>query len=196
MPDSTLQLILASQSPYRLELLRRLRLDPVALPADIDESPTPAEEPAKLATRLAAGKARKIATLHPDALVIGADQVAALGATPLGKPGGRARAIEQLEACSGQTVIFYTAVTVLRLSNGFAEQHTDLTRVQFRKLTSAEIAAYVDADEPYDCAGSFRSEGLGAALFESIENRDPAAIIGLPLIWLAGALGRGGVALL
>jgi septum formation protein len=176
--------------------LQRLTNAFECLPADIDEQPREGETPARLAARLAAEKAEKLAAQHPGAIVVGSDQVAALGDSALGKPGTPERAAEQLAACAGREVVFYTAVAVIRTDPGFREQHTDITRVQFRNLTAPEINAYLTADQPWDCAGSFRSEGLGAVLFESIHNRDPAAIIGLPLIWLAGSLRRAGLQLL
>lgn len=196
MQDSSARLILASRSPYRKALLERLTERFESLPADIDESRRPAEPPPALAARLAVGKAQVLAEQRREALVIGSDQVAALDDTVLSKPGGHERAAQQLTACSGHTVTFYTAVALLCTASGLCEQHTDVTRVNFRTLSRAEIDAYLEADQPWDCAGSFRAEGRGSILFESIDNRDPAAIIGLPLIWLAGALTRAGLKLL
>jgi septum formation protein len=166
------------------------------MPADIDEQRRDGEPPARLAARLAVEKAAKLAARHPAAVVIGSDQVAAVDDEVLGKPGTPERAARQLAACAGREVVFYTGVTVICAAAGFSEEHTDTTRVQFRDLSSAEIAAYLAADQPWDCAGSFRAEGLGAVLFEHIDNRDPTAIIGLPLIWLAGSLRRAGIKLL
>ena len=186
-------LILGSSSPYRRELLQRLTTGFQTESPDIDETPLTGEAPADLAIRLAAAKAAVVAAKHPDSLVIASDQVASLDGRPLGKPGNRANAIRQLTDCSGQTVVFYTAVEVIRASDGFRDAWVDETRVQFRDLTAVEIGAYVDRDEPFNCAGSFRSEGLGAALFTRIENQDPTALIGLPLIRLAASLTAAGL---
>jgi len=196
MQTLTPPLILASRSPYRRQLLERLTGIFECAPADIDEQPRTGEHPATLAARLATEKALKLAAEQPAAVVVGSDQVAALGDRALGKPGTPDRAAQQLAACAGREVMFYTAVTVICTTSGFREEHTDTTRVQFRQLTANEIEAYLAADQPWDCAGSFRSEGLGAVLFEAIDNRDPSAIIGLPLIWLAGSLTRAGIKLL
>jgi septum formation protein len=190
------RLILASGSAYRRDLLTRITRDfDILIPA-IDESPAAGEMPGDLALRLARMKAAAIAGLHTRATVIGSDQVAALGSRLLSKPGNEAAAIQQLLACSGQKVRFFTAVCVLNRQKQFDEAHTDITTVSFRDLSAAEIEAYVRADKPLDCAGSFRAEGLGVALFEAIENRDPTAIIGLPLIWLSGCLQRSGIPIL
>ena len=193
MSNTPPQLILASQSAYRRELLSRLSGDFSACPADIDETPADGEKPADLAARLAAGKAAAIAEQHPEALIIGSDQVAALGDRPLGKPGTPAKAAAQLAACSGNAVIFYTAVAVICRSSGFSATHTDVTTVRFRELSSAEIEAYLQLDQPWDCAGSFKSEAHGSLLFEAIENTDPTALIGLPLIWLGNCLREAGL---
>ncbi len=194
MPDSPNSLILASASPYRRELLERIVPKFEVRAADIDESRQADESPAQLAARLAAAKAAAVAATHPAALVIGSDQVAALGDQALGKPGDAATAARQLAACSGQQVIFHTAVSLT--GPDFAEHHVDITTVTFRSLDAGEIDSYLQRDKPWDCAGSFRSEGLGAVLFKSIESRDPNAIVGLPLIWLAGSLRRAGWQLL
>jgi septum formation protein len=186
------QLILASGSPYRAELLQRIRADFEAIPADVNESDLPDEAPAALAQRLARAKAQEIAGIHPAATIIGSDQVAALGTTILSKPGDHATAVRQLTAAASNEVVFYTAVHVCNRSREFTEDYLDTTRVRFRQLTAAEIESYVSADQPFDCAGSFRSEGLGITLFESLECNDPTALIGLPLIWLADCLRRAG----
>ncbi|MBT8422281.1 MAG: septum formation protein Maf [Gammaproteobacteria bacterium] len=193
MSNTPPTLILASQSAYRRELLSRLCEDFQACPAGIDETPLSGENPAELAARLAAGKAGKIARDHPDALIVGSDQVAALGDRLLGKPGTPAKAAAQLADCSGNAVVFYTAVSVLCLNSGFSAAHTDITRVRFRQLTAAEIDAYLKLDEPWDCAGSFKSEAHGSLLFEAIENTDPTGLIGLPLIWLGNCLREAGL---
>ena len=194
MPDSPRHLILASASPYRRELLKRIVPEFEVCAAAIDESRHADETPAELARRLAHAKAATVSGSHPGALVIGSDQVAALGDQALGKPGNAANAARQLAACSGQQVIFYTAVTVG--GPDFAEQHLDITTVTFRSLNATEIEHYLERDKPWDCAGSFRSEGLGAVLFESVSTQDPSAIVGLPLIWVAGSLRRAGWELL
>jgi septum formation protein len=195
-PDNQPELILASGSAYRRDLLNRINIEFESLSPAINEASLDGESPADLALRLAQAKAEKIAQLNPAAIVIGSDQVAALGEQWLGKPGNHDTAIRQLAMCSGKTVIFHTAVCVRHVEADFAETHVDLTRVNFRELSAAEIEAYVSADKPWDCAGSFKSEGLGAALFESIENQDPSAIIGLPMIWLIASLRRAGVSVL
>lgn len=190
------RLILASGSPYRRDLLARITRDFDVQPPAIDERSVTDEKPADLALRLARMKATAVARLRTRATVIGSDQVAALGSRILGKPGDEATAIQQLLICSGQQVHFFTSVCVLNMQKEFDEAHTDITTVSFRKLTAREIEAYIKADKPLDCAGSFRAEGLGVALFEAIENKDPTAIIGLPLIWLAGCLQRSGIPIL
>lgn len=183
-------LVLASTSPYRRELLARLRLDFEVARPEVDETPGPGEPPSQLAARLAAAKAAAIAALRPGAWVIGSDQVADLDGRPLGKAGGREAAIDQLRAMSGRTVVFRTAVCVMRGSQSLAAD--DATAVRFRALSDAEIARYVDAEQPFDCAGSFKSEGLGIALFDAIETRDPTALVGLPLIATARLLREAG----
>jgi septum formation protein len=179
---------LASGSRYRRELLARLRLPFAVHSPEIDETPLPAEPPATLARRLALAKARAVAALHPAALVLGSDQVCALGDAPLGKPGDAAAQIAQLERLSGQTVIFHTAVALVGLQAGLWQQHLDATRCVFRRLSSRDIEEYVAAEPAYDCAGGFKCEGLGISLLERMESLDPTAIIGLPMIWVADAL--------
>ena len=196
MPLFSKPLILASSSPYRRTLLERLTHDFTTAVPDIDEAGLPQEPPDALALRLACEKAAVISILNPAAVVIGSDQVAALGTRALGKPGNHAIAASQLEQCSGKSVIFSTAVCIRSEAAGFEETHVDQTTVHFRKLSSATIDTYLNKDQPWDCAGSFRSEGLGAVLFESVENQDPTALIGLPLIWVAAALQRAGINLL
>lgn len=194
-----MRLVLASTSRYRRELLERLRLPFDVARPEVDETPFPGEAPAALAARLAEAKAAAIARLDPSAWVLGSDQVAELDDRPLGKPGGREAAIAQLSAMSGRTVAFHTGVCLLRgerLREGTASlAAADLTRVRFRRLGAAEIARYVDAEQPFDCAGSFKSEGLGIALFEAIESNDPTALVGLPLIATARLLRQAGFAL-
>ncbi len=185
-------LILASTSMYRRELMKRLRVAFECHAPHVAEDRLPGEQPAALAVRLAALKAAAVAAMHPSAVVIGADQVAANGTSILGKPGTVANAIRDLTAASGNVVNFYTAVTILR-PDGTRQDHLDLTRVQFRPLSATEIATYVQLDQPLDCAGSFRSEGLGVSLFERIDSHDPTALIGLPLIFVANALRISGL---
>ena len=183
-----LPLFLASSSKYRRELLERLRLPFACENPAIDEALRAQEAPRERAARLALAKARSIAERHPEALVIGSDQVCALGATILRKPGNASVNREQLLALSGQTAIFYTAVAVVGVQAGLWKQHVDETRCVFRRLTAEEIGAYIDAEQAFDCAGGFKVEGLGIGLLEKIEASDPTALIGLPLIWTASAL--------
>jgi len=185
------RLILASTSRYRRELLSRLGLPFETKAPDAPELAIEGEPPAAMAARLALAKARSIGT--PDALVIGSDQVASLDGQPLRKPGDPATALRQLEACQGRTVIFDTAVAVIDTRTGVALQHVDRTEVRFASLESAALYRYVQREQPLDCAGSFKAEGLGVALFERIDSSDPTALIGLPLIWLARALRELGV---
>jgi septum formation protein len=188
--------VLGSSSPYRRELLSRLRVQfEVDLP-HVDETPRAGEAPRALALRLAVDKARAVAARHPDAAVIGSDQVADLDGEPLGKPGTHERAVEQLKLMSGRVVIFQTAVAVICRASGFEQVDLAPVRVTFRKLSGEEIENYLRAEQPYDCAGSARSEGLGIALLESIENDDPSALVGLPLIRTARMLRAAGVRLL
>jgi septum formation protein len=190
------RIVLASQSPYRRELLGRLLPDFDVLAPQVDESRQPGEPPGELALRLARLKAAAGVRLSPGALVIGSDQVAALGDETLGKPGTSGRAVEQLLRCSGQLVEFHTAVCVAGPGDQPELTHTDTTRVRFRELTRLEAERYVAADEPLDCAGSFKAERRGVLLLTSIESQDPSAIQGLPLIWLGRALLDRGVPLL
>lgn len=194
MPTAAASLILASTSRYRRELLSRLGL-PFAVEAPlVDESPRPGEPPEALALRLAADKARAVSRRHPQALVIGSDQAATLdGTNAIGKPGGHERAREQLRAASGRTMDFHTALCVARASDGF-EQHASVrTRVRFRRLEDAEIERYLQLEQPWDCAGAARVEGLGIALLEAVEGDDPTALIGLPLIALTRMLRQAGL---
>ena len=188
--------VLGSTSRYRRELLERLRIPFTVSAPDVDETPLPGEAPQALARRLALAKARAVAALHPDAVVIGSDQVADLAGQPLGKPGEHARAVQQLQQMRGQTVIFQTALAVVCLASGYEQVDLAEVRVLFRDLSDAEIEAYLQAEQPYDCAGSAKSEGLGIALLESIDNDDPTALIGLPLIRTARMLRQAGVKLL
>lgn len=188
-------LILASTSPYRRELLARLGLAFEVARPEVDETPQFNEHPSVLAQRLAEAKSRSIGTLQTDAWVIGADQVAELNGQSLGKPGSFEPAADQLAAASGQRLLFHTGVTLYRHADRQILRMADVTAVQFRKLSNVEIERYLHAEQPYDCAGSFKAEGLGICLFESIESRDPTALIGLPLIALAEALRQVGFSL-
>lgn len=187
-------LVLASGSTYRRRLLERLGLPFVVDPADIDESPRPGETPAALATRLAREKALAVAGRHPQAWVIGSDQVADLDGLALGKPGDPERAAAQLRACSGRQVRFHTALALTR-ADGTVLEGSSCPVVTFRPLDDAEIARYLAADRPFDCAGSFKAEALGISLFESLASDDPTAIEGLPLIALCRLLRRAGIRL-
>jgi septum formation protein len=187
------ELILASTSRYRRELLERLRLPFRALSPETDETPLPGEPPAALAERLALAKAQALAAQFPDAVVIGADQVADVDGVALGKPGTHARAVEQLRAMSGRTIVFQTALAVVRASVGFAEVRRAPVAVRFRTLSDAEIEFYLRTEQPYDCAGSAKCETLGIALLDAIESDDPTALIGLPLIQTAALLRAAGL---
>ena len=188
--------VLGSTSRYRRELLARMNLPFEVAAPDVDETPQPGEAPRALALRLALAKARAVAARHPEAVVIGSDQVADLAGQPLGKPGTHERAVQQLRRMRGQSVVFQTALAVVCLATGFEQVDLAAVRVQFRDLTDSEIENYLLAEKPYDCAGSAKSEGLGIALLESIDNDDPTALVGLPLIRTARMLRAAGVKLL
>jgi septum formation protein len=189
-------LILASTSRYRRELLNRLRLPFDVLPPEVDETALPGETPRELAERLALEKARAVAARFPEAVVIGSDQVADLAGEALGKPGDHARATAQLRKMRGQTLIFQTAVAVVCQATGFVERDLAPVRVVFRDLSDAAIEQYLQAEQPYDCAGSAKSEGLGIALLSAIDSDDPTALVGLPLIRTCRMLRSAGVELL
>ena len=189
-------LILGSTSPYRRELLQRLRIPFQVISPGVDETPLSSESPRALAERLALVKARAVAAAFPHAVVIGADQVADLNGLPLGKPGNHERAVSQLRLMRGQTVIFQTAVAVVCLDSGFEQSELAAVAVRFRDLSDDEIENYLRAEQPYDCAGSAKSEGLGIALLESIDSDDPTALVGLPLIRTCKMIRAAGVALL
>ena len=189
------RLVLASTSRYRRKLLERLRLSFDVARPDVDETASPGESPRNLAIRLAQAKACAVATqLADDAWALGSDQVAEVEGRALGKPGGRAAAIAQLDSMSGRIVRFHTALCLAH-ADGRTFADIDLTEVHFRALTDAEIERYVDAEQPLDCAGSFKSEGLGITLFERIDNHDPSALVGLPLIATCMLLRKAGFAL-
>ncbi len=189
-------LILGSTSVYRRELLGRLRVPFTVASPEVDETPLAGETPVDLAQRLALAKAQAVAQRFPHAVVIGSDQVADLHGEPLGKPGTHARAVAQLQGMRGQTVIFQTAVAVVCQESGFCQTALAPVRVVFRDLSDADIENYLQAEQPYDCAGSAKSEGLGIALLESIDNDDPTALIGLPLIRTSRMLRAAGIDLL
>jgi septum formation protein len=196
MSQSQPALILGSTSRYRRELLTRLRVPFEVVSPDVDETPLTGESPQILATRLALAKAKAVAALHPQAVVIGSDQVADLNGEPLGKPGTHERAVLQLQRMRGQTVVFQTAVSVVCLERQFEQTELAQIKVRFRDLSDADIEAYLRAEEPYDCAGSAKSEGLGIALLDAIDNDDPTALIGLPMIRTARMLRAAGIDLL
>ena len=188
-------LILGSTSPYRRELLQRLRIPFEVQRPEVDETPLPHETPVALAQRLALTKAQAVAQRFPQAIVIGSDQVADLNGEPLGKPGNHANAVAQLQRMRGQSVVFQTAVSVVCLATGFAQTELAQVKVQFRHVSDVAIEAYLQAEQPYDCAGSAKSEGLGIALLEGIDNHDPTALVGLPLILTCRLLRAAGMTL-
>ena len=186
-------LILASTSRYRRELLERLRLPFAVESPEVDETPQPGEPPAAMAQRLALAKARAVAARHPSAVVIGSDQVADLDGNPIGKPGTHERAVQQLRAMRGRQVIFQTAVAVVCRATGFVGTALAPVTVRFRALTDTEIEHYLRTEQPYDCAGSAKSETLGIALLDAIESDDPTALVGLPLIRTCALLRQAGI---
>jgi septum formation protein len=186
-------LILASTSRYRRELLERLRIPFDVVSPEVDETPGAEETPMSLAQRLALAKARAVAKAHPNAVVIGSDQVADLDGEPIGKPGTHDRAVEQLRAMRGRSIVFHTAVAVVRESTGFAEALLAQVTVRFRDLSDAEIENYLRLEEPYDCAGSAKCETLGIALLDAIDSDDPTALVGLPLIRTSRLLRAAGI---
>jgi septum formation protein len=186
-------LVLASTSPYRAALLARLGIAFETVAPQVDESALDGEPPRQRAMRLARAKAEDVAAHRPDDLVLGCDQVACCDGRIHDKPGDAERCHAQLRASSGKACEFYTAVALLRLSPRAIDEHVDYTVVRFRPLSDAEIVRYVELDRPFDCAGGFRSEGRGSWLFESIDSSDPAAIVGLPLLWVAGRLRAAGL---
>ncbi len=188
--------VLGSTSRYRRELLSRLNIPFEVASPEVDETPLPGEAPRELALRLALAKARAVAARFPGAAVIGSDQVADLDGEPLGKPGTHDRAVVQLQRMRGRTVVFQTALAVVCQDTGFEQADLAAVKVRFRDLTDAEIEAYLRAEQPYDCAGSAKSEGLGIALLEAIDNDDPTALVGLPLIRTCRMLRAAGVPLL
>lgn len=189
------RLILGSTSPYRRALLARLGLPFDTCAPDLDESAHEAETALDLAQRLAREKAERVSRqlARADTIIVAADQSAALDTTALSKPGNYAAALAQLESCQGRSVRFYTATTVLDCSSGAMWHDVDTTEVRFRNRSAAQLGRYLEQEQPYDCAGGFKVEGLGITLFEAVETRDPTALIGLPLIWLTGVLEELGL---
>ena len=194
--NTTRQLILGSTSRYRRELLERLNIPFQVASPDVDETPLPQEISSVLAERLALAKAKAVAAQFPLAVVIGSDQVADLNGQSLGKPGTHDKAVAQLRMMRGQTVVFQTAVAVVCLETGFEQCSLAAVRVKFRDLTDDEIENYLCIEQPYDCAGSAKSEGLGIALLAAIDSDDPTALIGLPLIRTCQMLRAAGIELL
>lgn len=189
------QLVLGSSSVYRQELLARLRIPFIVHPPDVNETPHPQESCVDLACRLAWTKAQAVANQYPDAVVIGSDQVADLNGQALGKPGNHERAVVQLRRMSDRVVLFQTAVAVVCKASGFDQVELATVRVKFRALSEQEIEAYLRMEQPYDCAGSAKSESLGIALLQSIDSDDPTALIGLPLIRTCRMLAAAGIVL-
>ena len=187
------RLILASTSRYRRDLLDRLRLPFDVVAPAVDEAPLAGEAPSQLAERLALAKAHSVASSHEDALVIGSDQVAELDGRPIGKPHTHERAVKQLRSMSGRRVVFHTAVAVVRLDRGYSGCLSAAVSVTFRTLAADEIEHYLRTEQPYDCAGSAKSEGLGIALLSAIDSDDPTALIGLPLIRTCALLREAGL---
>ncbi len=192
MPEHTPPLVLGSTSRYRRELLQRLRLPFEVLAPQVDETPRAGERPSDLAQRLALEKALEVAARRPQAVVIGSDQVADLDGEPIGKPGTHERAVAQLRRMSGRSVVFQTAVAVVG-PGGFQRCERVPVRVRFRQLDDVEIERYLQLEQPYDCAGSAKSETLGIALLDAIESDDPTALVGLPLIRTCALLRAAGL---
>jgi septum formation protein len=188
-------LVLGSTSPFRRALLDKLQLPFTCSAPDVDESPLPGEQPEALVTRLSEAKALAVAAAHPDTLVIGSDQVACIDGEVLGKPGNRDNAIAQLQQASGKVVTFYTGLCLYNTASHHAQISCEVFRIHFRVLSLEQITRYVDAEQPFNCAGSIKSEGYGITLFERMEGDDPNILIGLPLIRLVQMLGNEGIAL-
>ena len=195
-PIHNRSLILGSTSIYRRELLSRLHIPFEVAAPEVDETPLPGEAPSVLAERLALAKANAVAAKFPNAVVIGSDQVADLNGQSLGKPGTHDKAVTQLRLMRGQTVVFQTAVAVVCLATGFEQCSLAAVNVKFRDLTDYEIENYLQLENPYDCAGSAKSEGLGIALLDAIDSDDPTALIGLPLIRTCQMIRAAGIELL
>lgn len=190
-----MQIVLGSTSPFRSALLEKLGMPFVTDAPDTDESPLPGEGAEALVQRLSVAKAHSVGARHPDALVIGSDQVATIDGDVLGKPGNRDNAIAQLRLASGREVVFLTGLCLLNTTTSQQQVDVEPFRVQFRQLSDAQIARYVDHEKPFNCAGSFKSEGYGITLFTAFQGRDPNTLIGLPLMRLVEMLGHEGVEL-
>jgi septum formation protein len=190
------KIVLASTSPYRAELLRRLRLDFVTAKPDTDETPHDGESPSQTALRLSIAKARSIASQFPDSLIIGSDQVAELAGLPIGKPGSLALAREQLRSMRGRTLVFHSGLALVDGASREAQSAVVPTTVRFREYADDEIERYLELEPAVDCAGSAKSEGLGIALIAAMQSDDPTALVGLPLIALADMLRKQGVEVL
>ena len=186
-------IILASTSPFRRETLTKLGLEFTSCPPEVDEQAKPGEKPEELVLRLAIEKARAVAQQHSSGLVIGSDQLAVIDGEILGKPGDHANAVRQLQHASGKTVIFYTGLCLFNAETGKYQSEVVPFKVIFRQLSDQQIENYLNAEQPYNCAGSFKSEGLGISLFERLEGEDPNTLIGLPLIRLVRMLEAEGV---
>ncbi len=189
------RIVLGSTSPFRRELLTRLGIPFTTASPDVDETALSGEAPQDLVVRLAQAKARAVAAAHPDALIIGSDQVACNDGKILGKPGNRDNALRQLSEASGRRISFYTGLCLLNAETGRSQVICEPFHVHFRVLEPSQIERYLDAEEPYNCAGSFKSEGLGIALFERMEGDDPNSLIGLPLIRLVSMLQEEGISI-
>lgn len=187
------QLILGSSSPFRAEILTKIGLPFITASPDIDESPLAGEQPEQLVQRLSEQKAFKIAENHPNALIIGSDQVALLDGEVLGKPGNHENAVKQLMAASGKTVLFMTGLALLNSQTNNIQSLVEPFEVEFRKLSFAQINYYLSQEQPYQCAGSFKSEGFGISLFSKLNGNDPNSLIGLPLIRLISLLEAEGI---
>ncbi|HEY4665124.1 MAG TPA: Maf family nucleotide pyrophosphatase [Comamonas sp.] len=188
-------LILGSTSRYRRELVERLNIPFACVAPDVDETPLAGEAPGALALRLALAKAHAVAKLHPHAIVIGSDQVSDLNGQPMGKPLVHERAVEMLRSMRGQTVTFHTAVAVVCMESGFEQSDVAVIQTVFRDLSDDEIERYLRAEQPYDCAGSAKSEGLGISLLDAIHSDDPTALIGLPMIRTCRMVRAAGIQL-
>ena len=193
MTTPIMDIILASTSPYRRALLQRLQLPFSCVDPQTEEKAVAGETPADMAKRLALAKARAVAARYPDALVIGSDQVASIDERVMGKPGNHEAALDQLRASSGREVLFHTALALLHIEGDLEQFHVEPFSAFFRKLDENALDNYLRREQPYDCAGSFKCEGLGIALFDKLQGRDPTSLEGLPLIALAGMLATAGV---
>ncbi len=187
------QIVLGSTSPFRREILTKLKLPFECAQPDVDETPLPHETAPQLVSRLAQAKAQAVSQHYPNALVIGSDQVAVVDGKILGKPGDHPNAVQQLQQASGKIVTFYTGLALMNGLNGQLHQLVEPFEVHFKTLSKAQIEGYLQAEQPYNCAGSFKSEGLGIMLFERLQGRDPNTLIGLPLIALGELLQAEGI---